>query len=238
MSIRRLKRPQSLSEIVLNDIRSAIIDGTIELGAQLSEIRLSESLGVSKTPVREALQELRRQGLVQITPKSGTVVFLPDERELQDIFDLRQLLEGGSSERLFERSLDQTRTAMAAVVEKMQTAVKEADYHAYRHLDSEFHNVIITGSGNAMIEDAYAPLSLKIDALRNRGLDDIEVIKRSLQFHQKLLELLKAGDKKEFRRALTVHIANSMRDYTNWLAQFSATSDGGARSNQTQEESA
>jgi DNA-binding GntR family transcriptional regulator len=219
--IRRLKRPQSLTEVVLHDIREAIIQGKIELGSQLSELRLSESLGVSKTPVREALQELRRNGLVQITPKSGTVVFLPNEKELSDIFDLRLLLETGSAERLFERNFEATQIAMTSIVEQMKAAVTAQDYKAYRNLDSEFHKAIVAGSDNAMIIDAYAPLSRQIDALRNRGLEVANVIERSLVYHQKLLDLLKTGDSKSFQDALAVHIANSKRDYASWLEQFS-----------------
>lgn len=221
MPIHRIKRPQSLTETVLNDIREAIIQGTIELGSQLSELRLSESLGVSKTPVREALQELRRSGLVQIAPKSGTVVFLPDEKELTDIFDLRLLLELGSAERLFERRFEETLAKMTSVVGQMQAAVAAKDYRAYRQLNSDFHKAIVAGSDNAMIVEAYAPLSLKIDALRNRGLEVVSVIERSLAFHEKLLDLLRRQESAAFRDALALHIANSRRDYTAWLEKFS-----------------
>lgn len=226
MPINRLKRPQSLSEAVLHDLRKAIIEGSLELGAQVSELSLSELLGVSKTPVREALQELRRLGLVQITPKSGTSIFLPDEKELTDIFDLRMLLELGAADRLFENAYETTLTAMRAIVNEMETALKDEHYYAYRQLDSRFHQAIVAGAGNLMLIEAYAPLSLKIDALRNRGLVDINVASRSLAFHKSLLEQLSKKQKAVFSEALSVHISNSKRDYLSWLERFNQTLKG------------
>lgn len=220
MPIRRLKRPKSLTEVVLHNIKEAILDGSVKLGEQLSELRLSESLGVSKTPVREALQELRRLGLVRITPKSGTVVFMPDARELSDIFDLRRLLENGAAERLFDRRYAETSADLAAVVRTMEAAIAAQDYRTYRRLDGDFHKVIVAGSGNAMLIATYDTLSLKIDALRNRGLEDLGVVGRSMAFHLRLLDLLQKGDREGFRDGLAQHIANSERDYLNWLDQF------------------
>lgn len=218
MAIKKLNRPQSLFELALTNIRTAIIDGTIQLGEHLSEVSISESLGVSKTPVREALQELRREGLVRIGANSGTTVFFPDADELHDIFDYRALLELGAAERMFDRDWKAAADKMAAVVAEMHKAVAEADYTAYRRLDSALHHVVIEASGNALIVNAYAPLTAKVDALRNRGLEDISVVRRSLEYHEMLSDLLAANKRKAFCAALQTHIANSNRDYATWLA--------------------
>lgn len=222
MAITRLKRPQSLSELTLADLRKAIIDGSIELGEHLSEIRLSERLGVSKTPVREALQELRREGLVRIGPNSGTVVFLPNEAELHEIFDYRTLLELGAARRMFRGNFAVAASKMADVVGRMRDACSQEDHDSYRKLDSAFHHIIIQASGNPLIANAYAPLTAKIDALRNRGLKDISVVRRSLAFHGQLSSLLSAGAQQEFCDALEIHIGNSSRDYAAWLERLSA----------------
>ncbi|MCB8840475.1 GntR family transcriptional regulator [Aurantimonas sp. VKM B-3413] len=219
MAIKPLERPQSLFELALDGIRGAIIDGTIQLGEHLSELRISEWLGVSKTPVREALQELRREGLVRIGPKSGTVVFLPDETELREIFDYRAMLELGAARRMFERNRAEATADMAKIVRQMHEALGRQDHAGYRKLDSRFHNTIIAASGNSLIVEAYAPLTAKVDALRNRGLEDLDVVRRSLAFHEKLLALLQAEEADGFCSGLAQHIANSRRDYTNWLSR-------------------
>ena len=217
MVIEKLTRAPSLYEMALDGIRSAIIDGTIELGEHLSEARVSNRFGISKTPVREALQELRREGLVQIDPQSGTRVFLPDDREIAEIFDMRVMLETGAAVRMFQRDTSLVAQAMADVVTRMGECVATECYETYRRLDSEFHDIIIAGSGNRLIVAAYRPLSSKIDALRSRGLRDIGVVRRSLGFHRRLADLLKHGAAEDFQCTLETHISNSSGDYVAWL---------------------
>ena len=86
MSLEKLSRPESLAEMAQRELRNAIIEGRLKLGDQLSEIRLSRMLGISKTPVREALMQLRREGLVQIDPQRLTgMVLLGIDSPLQSI---------------------------------------------------------------------------------------------------------------------------------------------------------
>ncbi|WP_166461829.1 GntR family transcriptional regulator [Paracoccus alkanivorans] len=221
MTLQKLKRPVSLYDMALEGIRSSIIDGTIEIGEQISETRISEQLGISKTPVREALQELRREGLVQIDPRKRTTVFKPDSQQLSELFDMRILLETGAAERLYERNREQSVLRMRAVVEQMRRAVEHEDYKGYRSLDSDFHQTIIDGAGNSLISETYRPLSFKINVLRNRGLLDPYVVHKSFAFHQRLLGLLESAEAEEFRAALTTHIQNSQKDYEAWLATLS-----------------
>ena len=220
MAMQRLKRAPSLYEMALDGIRSAIIDGTIELGEHLSETRVSQRFGISKTPVREALQELRREGLVQIDPQSGTRVFLPDDHEIAEIFDMRLMLETGAAARLFRLDTEPVSLAMADVVTRMEACVATKCYDTYRKLDSEFHDLIVAGSGNRLVVEAYKPLSVKIDALRSRGLRDIGVVRRSLAFHRRLAGWLAQGDQEKFLSGLEIHISNSSRDYVAWLGNW------------------
>ncbi|MBW3096015.1 GntR family transcriptional regulator [Pseudohoeflea coraliihabitans] len=223
MAIERLKRAPSLYEMALDNIRNAIVDGTIELGEHLSEARISRQFGISKTPVREALQELRREGLVRIDPQSGTRVFLPDEREIEEIFEMRHLFETGAARKLFDLEWQTVASEMKGIVEQMFKCVDTEDYDRYRGLDSAFHNLIVSGSGNRLLIASYVPLSSKIDALRNRGLKDIEVVRRSLKFHRALSDLLTAGARNDFCRELGRHISNSSRDYEAWAVRQTAT---------------
>lgn len=215
--MKTLKRSPSLCEMALDEIRRAIVDGTIELGEHLSEAKVSARLGLSKTPVREAMQELRREGLVQIHPQSGTRVFKPTENELADIFDMRILLELGAAQRLFDSNRDKTAKLMAAIVADMECAVAQQDYTGYRQMDSDFHKCIISGSENPLIKKAYEPLSTIVNALRSRGLQKTHVVYKSLAFHLRLLKLLQDGDRSGFMEGLETHIRNSHLDYLDWL---------------------
>ena len=106
---------------------------------------------------------------------------------------------------------------MADMVSRMEACIATECYDTYRKLDSEFHDLIVAGSGNRLLVAAYRPLSTKIDALRSRGLRDIDVVRRSLDFHRRLARWLAQGDQEAFQRGLETHIANSSRDYVAWL---------------------
>jgi DNA-binding GntR family transcriptional regulator len=219
VQIERLNRPESLSEMALRELRNAIIDGRLKLGDQVSELRLSHMLGISKTPVREALQELRREGLVKIDPQRGTSVFHLEEGEIDQIGELRELLELAAARRIFAGDRQQAVEAMRRAVEAMHAALDAGHVDAYRRLDADFHLVLINHCGNAYIGEAYGLISAKIGALRTRAHDDQTVVDRSLVMHTRLLELLDAGDEAEFCERLSLHIHNAGRDYRAWLAR-------------------
>jgi len=219
LELEKLERPESLSTMALRELRSAIVDGRLKLGDQLSEIRLSNMLGISKTPVREALKELRREGLVQIDPQRGTSIFLIDHDEIAQISDFRVLLETAAARRVFAGDRTDARRKMRAVVQAMHEALERGDVLAYRRLDSDFHHVLIEGCANAYIAAGYSLVSAKIGALITRALDDEHVVDRSLGMHSRICELLEAGDEEAFCALLTHHIRNTERDYRAWLSR-------------------
>ena len=92
-----IDRPRSLAATVADRLRQAIIDADLALGSELSEVGLATRLGVSRTPVREALTLLQQQGLVNIIPQRGTYVFFPTEQDIIDLCEYRIVLESGDA---------------------------------------------------------------------------------------------------------------------------------------------
>jgi DNA-binding GntR family transcriptional regulator len=222
VGLEKLNRPESLAEMAQRELRNAIIEGRLKLGDQLSEIRLSKMLGISKTPVREALMQLRREGLVQIDPQRGTSIFRIEDAEIDQIAGLRRLLETEAARLIFARGREKAVRGMNKVIEAMERAIARADFQSYRRLDADFHMVLIEGAGNPYLVAAYNLISAKIGALRSRAHDDTHVVDRSLETHRRLAGLLAAGDEKEFNELLALHIDNTGRDYRAWLAGQSA----------------
>lgn len=219
MSLDKLNRPESLADMAQRELRNAIIDGRLKLGDQLSEVRLSRMLGVSKTPVREALMQLRREGLVQIDPQRGTSIFRIKSAEIEQIAAFRKLLELSAARTIFAAGRDAACRAMGDVIAAMDAALAKGDFLAYRRLDADLHMVIIEGAGNPYIVAAYGLISAKVGALRTRAHDDVHVVDRSLATHRRLYELLVAGDEAAFCDLLGYHIENTGRDYRAWLAR-------------------
>lgn len=228
-----MSRPESLSEMALRELRNAIIDGRLKLGDQLSEIRISKMLGISKTPVREALQELRREGLVQIDPQRGTSIFRIEDEEIDQIADFRQLLEIAAARRILANDSSAACRKMRAVVDGMHKAISRNDISAYRKLDAQFHLVLIENCGNGYIEQAYGLIAAKIGALRTRAHDDRHVVDNSLNTHTRLCEMLERGEKDAFCSLLAQHIRNTGRDYRAWLSRQRSETPAALAENRT-----
>jgi DNA-binding GntR family transcriptional regulator len=219
LNLEKLSRPESLAEMAQRELRNAIIEGRLKLGDQLSEIRLSKMLGISKTPVREALMQLRREGLVQVDPQRGTSIFRIEDREIDQIAGLRRLLETEAARLIFEDGREKAVRDMHKVIEGMERAIARGDFRAYRRLDADFHMVLIEGSGNPYLVAAYNLISAKIGALRSRAHDDTHVVDRSLETHRRLFRFLNAGEERQFYELLAFHIDNTGRDYRAWLSR-------------------
>src|SRR5436309_2661654 len=135
----KLSRPQSLNELAENAIRKAIIEGQLKFGDHLSEIRLSQMLGISKTPVREALLKMRTEGLIESHPKRGTYVFRVRPEDIDALCEVREVIELASVRFGIARQRAQLGAGLAAVVARMRKAVDADDFRAYQRLDAEFH---------------------------------------------------------------------------------------------------
>lgn len=217
MALARLQRPASLSDMAYRELRGAIVDGRLKLGDQVSELSLSRMLGISKTPVREALLRLLREGLVEIDPRRGTSIFQIDDAEVDAIASFRLLLEDAAARAGFAGDRAQFAAGLRHTVSEMRAALEEGDRLSYRRLDARFHEIIVAASGNPYVVAAYDTIAAKIGALRTRAQDADDVVRQSLRMHAALLAHLEAGDADSFCTLLARHIANTGRDYRAWL---------------------
>ena len=199
------------------ELRAAIVDGRLKLGDNVSELRLSEMLGISKTPVREALLTLKREGLVRIDPQKATSIFHIDENEIEAIRSFRELLEIAAVQNAFSGDRDAFADNIGEVVVKMRLALDEGDRSEYRILDAQFHNIILKHGGNSYLTEAYNLIATKIGALRTRAQDSDAVVQNSMRMHAKLHELIKRNNVEKFCELLRLHINNTGDDYMKWL---------------------
>ncbi len=202
---RPLQRPRSLAEQAAVTIRQRIIDGLLPLGSALSEVALAAELGVSKTPVREALLRLSKDGLVEILPQRGTYVFRLDARQVRALTVMRELLERKALA-MAAPAHRELGAALAKVVSAMERALPLDDPQDYRRLDDAFHQTIIDGADNEFLTDAYDRIAFRVQALRS-GLARVrERNERSFAEHGRLAALVAAGDMAAADNLLGHHI--------------------------------
>ena len=210
-----LERPKSLRELALEHLRNSIIDGTLKMGQALSEREISEGLGVSKSPVREALAELRNEGLVSIEPQKGARVFNLTEAEVAQICDFRQAIEMAAFELALSRDPDGLADAMARVVREMEAARKDGNEREYLELDTAFHQLIFEHAGNDYLTASYTRYVGKIAALRTHLAKLPQHTELSFEEHRRIAAAVRRGALEGIRKLLAEHIDRSRQAYRN-----------------------
>jgi DNA-binding GntR family transcriptional regulator len=208
-----LERPKSLRELALVYLRNRIVDGTFQMGQILSERKISEELGVSKSPVREALAQLRDEGLVHIEPQKGARVFTLTEDEVIQICDFRQAIESASFELALQRDKEGLAKDMDRVVQKMAVKKNAGDEDAYIALDNEFHQLIFEHAGNDYLTASYTRYVGKIAALRKLLSQLPKHTDLSFDEHKAIAEAVRKGDLMEIKALLAEHIDRTRKAY-------------------------
>lgn len=220
-----LQRPKSLRELALEFLRERIIDGTFQMGQVLSERKISEELGVSKSPVREALAQLRDEGLVHIEPQKGARVFNLTENEVVQICDFRQAIESAS----FELALQRNRAGLAAdmenVVEMMAISKAKHDDDAYIALDNQFHQLIFEHADNYYLAASYSRYAGKIAALRKLLSRLPKHTDLSFNEHKAIIRAVHSGDLSTIKKLLAEHIDRTRKAYSMALSSLHASDD-------------
>jgi DNA-binding GntR family transcriptional regulator len=197
---------QSLREQVVRQVRAEIISGQSSPGAMYSVPSLATSLGVSTTPVREALLELARSGLIEPMRNRGFRVVEPSLAELQNLFDLREVLEIHAV-RIISR--DQARRRLEgldALVEAVARAVRDEDVPAYLETDRHFHRTLTEVADNPLLTEMV--MSLR-DKMRLYGITSRLGYERqaaSTEEHRRLLDLVRTGKEEDAADLLRWHI--------------------------------
>jgi DNA-binding GntR family transcriptional regulator len=217
-----IKRPASLTEIALQKIRKAIVEGALPLGSAISEGQLAASLGISKTPVREALAQLRVEGLVTIVPQSGTFVFTLSATEVVEICELRQMLEAAGLRLALERNRARLIEGLADVCAGMDKVRAAGDERAYLRLDSAFHEQFFANCGNRYFAEAYARIVPKVAALRTHLAIRPDHTRMSYQEHKQILRAIEDKRDKELMSILDKHIERTRSAYTRNIEDIAA----------------
>lgn len=210
-----LARPKSLRELALEHLRESIVDGSLKMGQVLSERRISEELGVSKSPVREALAQLRDEGLVSIEPQKGARVFSLSEPEVSQICDFRQAIESAAFELALARDRAGLASEMRRVVSEMEQAREKGNVKSYLALDTSFHHLIFTHSGNDYLTASYSRYIGKIAALRTHLSKLPQHTELSFDEHKGIALATKEGNLDQIKSLLAEHIDRTRQTYKN-----------------------
>ena len=207
-----MTRPVTSAERALATLRDAIMGGDLAPGARLGEVELADRLGVSRTPVREALSRLAAEGLVEIAPNRGARVVTWTVAELEGVFDLRSVLEP----QLTAHAVPNATPADADELDDLARRMHEVgtpgpgqDLDALVPLNRAFHDRLVALAAHPTLATALAAAIHPPIVRRNFLTYDEESLRRSLAHHSEIVAALRAGDPEWARAVMTSHIANA-----------------------------
>ncbi|WP_445529969.1 GntR family transcriptional regulator [Streptomyces cyslabdanicus] len=194
-----------LRDIVGESIRSSIYDGTFAPGTRLVEQELAQRYSVSRLPVREALRVLHNEGLVEHLPTRGMVVRTLDERQVAELYDLREVLEVLAAQQASERVAQGAECGLAAALHKASEAAGADDAPGVHAANSDLHQEITALADNVLLAQTLEPIVGRVDWLR-RGVEDFDVI---FAEHVTLTDAIAVGDVEGAGEAARAHVRAS-----------------------------
>ena len=197
---------QVLHQEVAVRLRQRIVEGQLAPGAKLNERELSESLQVSRTPLREAIKMLAAEGLVELLPNRGAVVAQMSAQDVADTFELIAGLEGQSGELAAGRIGEAQLVEIRALHFEMRAAFTRRDLATYYRLNALIHGHINAAAGNRALTQTWANVNARLQALRFRSNFDEAKWKRAMKEHDRMIELLAARDAVALRALMVTHL--------------------------------
>ncbi|MDM8540027.1 GntR family transcriptional regulator [Desulfococcaceae bacterium HSG9] len=204
-----LKQPQSLAKMAYQAIRQSILSGQWKIGELYNEKAIAADLGISRTPVREALLELASQDLIIFLPRRGLMVNRFTRSEVDEIFELRKAIELAAVEKIADTTPPFDLFEVEESLINQRKAVKQKDYLSFMEADRLFHTCFSELTNNRRmiailenIRDMIHVMGVKALSLEGRAL-------KVIQEHQAIFKAVKKGDIQEARRTMAYHLDQS-----------------------------
>ena len=197
-----------LRDVVFQAIRKAILTGQLMPGERLMEIHLAEKLGVSRTPIREAIRKLELEGLVTNIPRRGAQVAEISEVGLRDVLEVRRALDTFCAELACERISEAEKTALLDANRAFEEAVMTKDTTKIAKADVDFHDIIIGATCNERLVAMINNLAEQMYRYRFEYIKDASLHERLIREHKSLMDAILNGDIVAARNAAKTHIDN------------------------------
>lgn len=202
-------RTISLAEQVFERLENEILSGKFPRGTTVTEMNLVTELGVSRTPIREAIHRLEQEHIIETTTK-GILILGVTKKDLRDIFEIRLRIEGLASAEAAKRITPEELDQLRETVELQEFYVPKNDAEHIRGMDSRFHLLLYKFSGNTALSDALLPLHKKVMKYRLASVSNHSRASSSAAEHRLILEAIERRDPAEAEARTVEHIKNAM----------------------------
>lgn len=212
----KVENLRPLRDLVFEALREAIVNGTLAPGERLMEVQLAEELGVSRTPVREAIRRLELEGYVVMVPRKGAYVASMSAKDVADVFEIRAALEGLAAELAAERITEEELEELERRLHFVALRVEQGDLERLVEADTEFHDLLYRASRNQRLVQILGNLREQIQRFRTASLATPGRMQETLEEHKRIVEAVAGRNAALARRLAEEHIENA----ENRMLQF------------------
>lgn len=198
-----------LREKIFRKLRRDILDGKYKAGEGLTEMKLAEEMGVSRTPIREAIRQLELEGLVSSIPNKGVFVEGITRQDVEDIYAIREFMEGLAARWAVERMNDKALRELEKNCDLMEFFTEKGDLDHVGELNSRFHDIIFESTKSKPLMQILSDFQYYIENVRLASLKAPGRAAQSLKEHKAIVKAFKERNTEEGERALVEHIRNS-----------------------------
>ncbi|MEE1029099.1 MAG: GntR family transcriptional regulator [Agathobacter sp.] len=197
-----------LRDIVFNTLREAILKGELEPGERLMEIQLASKLGVSRTPIREAIRMLEQEGLAITIPRKGAEVARMTLKDMEDVLEVREALDELAARIACDKITREQLITLKKTKEEFVKSVEEGDIKKLAEADVRFHDVIYNSTDNTKLVTLLNNLREQMYRYRIEYLKNPDNYQGLLKEHEDIVAALENRDKVKVTEAMHMHVAN------------------------------
>lgn len=208
-----------LRDVVFNTLRRSILTGELKPGERLMEIHLADKLGVSRTPIREAIRKLELEGLVTMIPRRGAEVAQITEKSLRDVLEVRRALDALAVELACERITAEELERLKEACEAFEAETKKGNANQVAKADVRLHDIILMASGNERLMQMISNLSQQMYRYRLEYVKDESNYEQLIMEHRMIYEAVRDKDKHTGAKMMKLHIDNQEKAVIRMIAE-------------------
>lgn len=208
-----------LRDVVFNTLRRAILKGELKPGERLMEIALADKLGVSRTPIREAIRKLELEGLVVMAPRKGAKVASITERDLSDVLEVRKGMEVLAISLACKRITGEELEKLETIEQSFQKLIESGNLTELAEMDVKFHDTIYQATNNQRLVQLLNNLREQMYRYRMEYLKDIAVRRTLAEEHKAICRALRERDEQQAEEYVSIHIDNQQKAIIRSLNQ-------------------
>jgi DNA-binding GntR family transcriptional regulator len=214
-----IKNEKTIRRKIYEHLREKLLNGEIPPHNHLIEAKIAEDLGISRTPVREALHSLELEGLIQSIPRVGYVVKPISEQEVEEICEIRGAIEGLAARWAIEKAHGKLVVELGKNISASEDKVSKGHTKAFVEMDAQFHEIISKFSGSQRLLELAQTLRRHMLRYRVQSIYSVDNVLRAIEGHKGILRAIEKRDLDEVNKAIRYHMEQVKKDVLRYAFQ-------------------